>query len=95
MEAKGAKRSVKMWATNFYNTLLKNILLYMNGRLSKIMSIHVCYTPDGLFWLNLYLVCQWILSSMGYWNNDTDKHMYLYKSEYIDIENTKENLRIG
>ena len=62
---KGAKRSVQMWTTNFYKIFFKNILLYMNGRLSKIRSLHtyairlypgrfiliesVCYDPDGLF----------------------------------------------
>ena len=40
LDAKGAKRSVKMWATNFYKSLFKNILLYMNCRLSKIRSVH-------------------------------------------------------
>ena len=47
---KGAKRSVKMWTTNFYESFSKNIFLYMSSRLSKV----VCYAPDGLFWLNLY-----------------------------------------
>ena len=57
LDAKGAKRSVKMWTTNFYKSFSKNILLYMSSRLSKIRSVHtyyVCYAPDGLFWLNLY-----------------------------------------
>ena len=40
MGAKGAKRSVKMCTTNFYKIFFKNILLYMNGRLSKIRSVH-------------------------------------------------------
>ena len=40
LDAKGAKRSVKMWATNFLKISFKNILLYMNGRLSKIGSVH-------------------------------------------------------
>ena len=39
LDAKGAKRSAKMWATNFYKSFFKNILLYMNGRLSKIPSV--------------------------------------------------------
>ena len=33
--------------------------LFMNGRLSKLGSVKIricaCYTPDGLFWLNLYM----------------------------------------
>ena len=40
IEAKCAKRSVKMWTTNFYKSFFENILLYMNGRLSKIRSVH-------------------------------------------------------
>ena len=43
--AKGAKRSVKMWATNFCKSFFKNILLYMNGRLSKICSVHTYDIP--------------------------------------------------
>ena len=37
---KCAKRSVKMWTTNFYKSFSKNILLYMSRRLSKISSVH-------------------------------------------------------
>ena len=40
LDAKDAKISVKMWATNFYRSFFKNVLLYMNGRLSKISSVH-------------------------------------------------------
>ena len=36
---KGAKRSAKMWATNFNKSFFKIILLYMNGRLLKIRSV--------------------------------------------------------
>ena len=39
-DAKCAKRSVKMWATTFYKSFFKNILLVMNGRWSKICSVH-------------------------------------------------------
>ena len=46
-----------VWTTNLCKRFFLNTLLHMNGRLSKIHSAHtyVCYTPDGLFWLNLYL----------------------------------------
>ena len=37
---KGAKRSVKMWTTNFYKSFSQNILMYMSSRLSKIRSLH-------------------------------------------------------
>ena len=40
LDVKGVKRSVKMWGTNFYKSFFKNILLFMNGRLSKIRSVH-------------------------------------------------------
>ena len=34
-------------------------MLYMNGRLSQnSFSTYICYTPDGLFWLNLYFLWQ-------------------------------------
>ena len=36
LDAKGAKKSVKMWTTNFYKSCFLNSLLYMNGQLSKI-----------------------------------------------------------
>ena len=32
-----------------------NFMLYMNIRLSDTFSRYVCYAPDGLFWLNLYI----------------------------------------
>ena len=41
MDVKGAKRSVKVGATHFYNSFFKNILLHMNGGLSKIRSVHM------------------------------------------------------
>ena len=45
-----------MWTTIFYKDFFKNILLYMSSRLpKKSFSTYVCYTPDGLFWLNLYM----------------------------------------
>ena len=40
LNAKGAKRSMKMWAINFYKRFFKNILLLMNGLRSKIRSAH-------------------------------------------------------
>ena len=38
--AKGAKISVKMWANKFFQKFFKNILLHINGWLSKIRSVH-------------------------------------------------------
>ena len=40
LDARGAKRSVKIWATNFYKSIFKNILLHKNSGLSKIRSVH-------------------------------------------------------
>ena len=46
---KGAKRSLKMWPTKLYQAFFKNILLYMNGRLSKTVTskqIWISYSID-------------------------------------------------
>ena len=40
LDTKCAKRSVKMWAINFYKSFSKKILLLMNGRWSKIRSLN-------------------------------------------------------
>ena len=40
LDTKGSKRSVMMWATNFYKSFFKKKLSQMNGRLSKIRSVH-------------------------------------------------------
>ena len=43
IDQSGRKRwkwSVKLWITIFYRTFFKNRLFYMNGRLSKICSVH-------------------------------------------------------
>ena len=40
LDAKGAKRSLKMWNTSFCKSFFKNIALKMNGGLSKIRSVH-------------------------------------------------------
>ena len=40
MGVKGAKRSVKMLAMYFYNSFFKNILLLINGGLSKVRSLY-------------------------------------------------------
>ena len=49
MDTKGAKRSVKMWITNFHKSFFKNILLYMNGRLSKTRSVHKYVIPRTVY----------------------------------------------
>ena len=55
-EAKGAKRRVKMWNTNFYKNFSKNILLYMNSRLSKIRSVHTYVMTRTVYfgWICIY-----------------------------------------
>ena len=40
LNVKGAKRSVKMRATNFYKSCFRNILCFMNGRRSNIRLVH-------------------------------------------------------
>ena len=46
---KGAKRSVKMWTTNFYRSFSKKFLLYMSSRLSKICSVHMYVMPRTVY----------------------------------------------
>ena len=48
------KRKDMNYCTSFYKSFFKNMLLYINGRLSRFCSVHT-YALDGLFWLNLYL----------------------------------------
>ena len=57
LDAKGSKRRVKMWTTNSYKIFSKNILLYVHEQsaVENSFSTYVCYAPDGLFWLNLYI----------------------------------------
>ena len=53
LDAKGVKRSWKMWATNFYKSFFKNILSSMKGGLSKIRSVHwygLWSMVDSCFW---------------------------------------------
>ena len=45
----GAKRSLKMWNTNFYESFSKSILLYMSSRLSKICSVHTFAIPRTVY----------------------------------------------
>ena len=40
LNAECTKRSVKIWAINYYKNFLLNILMHMNGRWSKIRSVH-------------------------------------------------------
>ena len=52
LDAKGVKGSVKMCFINFYESFFKSIVLLA---VKNSYSTHVGYTPDGLFWLNLYI----------------------------------------
>ena len=57
LDAKGDKRSVKMWTASFYKSFFKNMLLYNVHEQSSVkysFSTYVCYASDGLFWFNLY-----------------------------------------
>ena len=49
----GTKRSVKMRSTNFYKRFFKNILLYRNGGLAKIRSLHT-YVIHRMFYFERY-----------------------------------------
>ena len=46
---KGAKRSVKMWITNFYRSFSKNILLCMSSRPSNIRLVHRYVMPRTVY----------------------------------------------
>ena len=48
----------------------------MNGRLSKNRSVHryVCYDPDGLFWLNMY-VLHWNFKIVWLFNLSDFEHI--------------------
>ena len=67
LDAKCAKRSVKMWTTDFYQNFFKNSLLYMTGQLSKNCSGHT-YVMHRMFYFELYCMIQrflldWLLTS--------------------------------
>ena len=49
LNANGAKRSVKMWTTIFSKSFFKNILLCMQGRQSKIRSLHTYVMPRTIY----------------------------------------------
>ena len=58
LKFKGAKRSVKMWATNFNSIRDFSEILCCTGTVGcqkfvQYIRNYVSYTPDGLFWLNL------------------------------------------
>ena len=59
MAAKGAKRSVNMWTTNFYTSLFKNILFYMSIWLLKIRSVHTYVMTRTVYFdlICIYLSC--------------------------------------
>ena len=54
MGVKGVKRSLKIWTTNLFKSIFKNILLYMNGWLSKIRTLlENFFSP---LWTSLWLL---------------------------------------
>ena len=65
MDAKGAKRSVKMCTTNFYRSFSKTILWCMSSRLSKICSVHTYVMPRTVYfgWIctSRTKVMKWII----------------------------------
>ena len=65
LSTKGAKRSVKMWTTNFYKSYLKkHFVVHWQLAVKNSVSTYVCYTPDGFFWLNLYIYAFFNLSEL-------------------------------
>ena len=80
LNVKGAKRSVKMWAINFYMSFFKNTLLCINGRRSKNGSV---YTESRkkrnlsysirMYWAN-------------FWPPTVQKKkIYFFKSAHIEV----------
>ena len=56
LDVKGAKRSVNMWTVNFYKSFSKkHFVVHELSAVENSFSTNVCYTPDGLFWLNPYI----------------------------------------
>ena len=50
LDAKCAKRSVKMWTTNFYkNFFQKRFVVHEWSAVKNSFGTDVCYDPDGLF----------------------------------------------
>ena len=60
LDAKGAKRRVKMWTTNSFTSFSKNILLYMSSRLSKVRSVqmYVIHRTVYFGWICTQNSCQ-------------------------------------
>ena len=54
---KRCQKSVKMRTRNFYKSFFKNVLLYMNGQLSKIPSVHMYVLPRTVYfdWICIFL----------------------------------------
>ena len=71
LDAKGAKRSVKMWHSNFYKNFVKIILLYMNSGLSNIRSLHT-YVMHRIFYFERYCILS---------NNVFDRNMIFIKAK--------------
>ena len=61
---KGAKRSVKMWTTNIYNSFSKNSLWYMSSRLPKTRSVHTYVMPRTVYFGG---ICILYLGRFFYW----------------------------
>ena len=65
MDVKGPKRSVKVWANNFYKNFFKNIVLYMNGQPSNICSLHT-YVMHRMFYFEWYCTLDSLICSQLY-----------------------------
>ena len=53
LDAKGAKRSVKMWNKHFYKSFFnqKWFVVHKRSAVKNSFITRVCYALDGLFWL--------------------------------------------
>ena len=63
------RRSVKMWTKTFFKRFFKNILLYMNGRLSKIRSVHTYAMPRTVCfgWICTSIKLKHIFKQPNFW----------------------------
>ena len=75
-----------MWSTIFRNSFLKNVLLYMNGRLSKIRSVHTYVMSRAVYfdWIcNLFhgLHFEIIMPSILQSDSDWPRSIYSMKKK--------------
>ena len=86
------KKSVKMWTTIFYKTFFKNILLYMNGRLSKTRAVHTYVMPRTVYFDWICMKCGTVdvqycerCATIGYTNWQTIHLMFFNYVQFFAV----------